>query len=144
MSEQENVKVVHALFECFGRGDIPSMLNVISDDVVWRMRGTDAVPYFGERRGHAGVIDFFQQLGGSVAFESFEPQEFIAGGDHVTVIGREQGKVLETGKAFFNEWAMIFTLRDGKIERFRCYDDTEAVAAAFKGNVEVEEDDWQG
>jgi ketosteroid isomerase-like protein len=39
--------------------------------------------------------------------------------------------VKSTGRAFDNDWAMVFTLREGKITGFRSYEDTGAVAAAF-------------
>ena len=131
MSEQENLQAVRAIFECFGRGDVPGMLGRIAEDVVWRLEGAAVVPYSGERRGHAGVVDFLQKLGGNVEFEHFEPQEFIAGGDRVVVTGTERGRVRSNGRTFTNDWAMVFTLRGGKVAAFRCYEDTGAVAAAF-------------
>lgn len=134
MSEQDNEQTARKVFECFGRGDMPGMLGVIAEDVVWRMEGAEVVPYTGERHGHAGVVDFFQQLGGNVEFESFEPQEFIAGGDKVVVLGSERGRVRANGRTFVNDWAIVFTLREGKVTRFRCYEDTGAVAAAFRGD----------
>ena len=132
MSERDNEEVVRTVFECFGRGDVEGMLGVVAEDVVWRMEGAaEVVPYAGERRGHAGVVDFLQRLGGNVEFESFEPREFIAGGDKVVVLGGERGRVRATGKTFDNEWAIVFGVRDGKVTSFRCYEDTGAVAAAF-------------
>jgi len=132
MSEQENLRVVRNLFECFGRGDVPGLLGLLDEDVDWHIKGPDSVPYFGPRRGHEGALDFFGKLGASVEFESFAPEEFIPGGDKVVVIGGERGRVRATGKSFDNPWAMIFTLRDGKVTKFRSYEDTAAVAGAFE------------
>jgi ketosteroid isomerase-like protein len=137
VSEQENLQTVRTVFDCFGRGDAEGMLSVIADDVVWRLDGAPSVPYSGERRGHEGVVDFLQRLGGNVEFEHFEPQEFIAGGDKVVVTGTERGRVRTNGRTFTNDWAMVFTLRAGKVTGFRCYEDTGAVAAAFEGGSEV-------
>ena len=133
MSEQDNLEAVRTVFDCFGRADVAGMLGVIAEDVVWRLEGADVVPYSGERRGHEGVVDFLQKLGGNVEFEHFEPQEFIAGGDKVVVTGTERGRVGSNGNTFVNDWAMVFTLRGGKVSGFRCYEDTGAVAAAFTG-----------
>ena len=132
MSEQENLRTVQQLFECFGRGDVPGLLRLLSDDVDWHIKGPASVPYFGPRTGHDGALDFFAKLGTSVEFESFTPETFLAGGDHVVVIGSERGRVRATGKSFENPWIMAFTLRDGKITRFRSYEDTAAVAEAFR------------
>ena len=132
MSEDENVKVVQGLFEAFGRGDVPAMLEGLSDDVSWRILGTAGVPYYGEHTGRAGVTDFFGKLGSNVEFEHFEPREFISQGDKVVVLGGERGRVKPTGRGFEQEWAMVFTVSGGKIKSFRCYEDTEAVSGAFR------------
>jgi ketosteroid isomerase-like protein len=131
MSAQENKRVVQSVFEAFGRGDIPGVLSVLADDVLWTMPGPPEVPYYGERRGHEGVTDFFVRLGTHVEFESFEPREFIAEGERVVVLGFERGRVRSTGKIFDNDWALVFTVRDGKVSHFRSYENTGAVADAF-------------
>jgi uncharacterized protein len=132
MSEEQNQQVVRKLFESFGRGDMPSMLASISEDVDWRLDGPASVPYFGRHAGHGGVVDFLTKLGANVEMERFEPREFIAKGDKVVVLGGERGRVKATGRAFDNEWAMVFTLDGGKIKGFRSYEDTGAVAGAFQ------------
>lgn len=131
MSEEQNQQIVQGLFESFGRGDVPSMLGVLSDDVDWRVHGPESVPYFGQHNGHDGVVSFLTKLGSNVEMERFEPQEFIAKGDKVVVLGGERGRVKSTGRAFDNDWAMVFTLSGGKITSFRSYEDTGAVAGAF-------------
>lgn len=133
MSERENTETVQRLFRAFGSGDISTMLALLSDDVVWFLPGpTEVVPYAGERRGHAGASEFFQRLGGAVEFEQFEPREFVAQGDKVVALGTERGRVRATGKTFDNPWALVFTVRGGLITEFRGYEDTAAVASAFR------------
>jgi ketosteroid isomerase-like protein len=132
MSTEENKRIVQTIFEAFGRGDIPGVLELVAEDVVWNAPGPSAVPYYGERRGYEGATRFFAQLGTNVDFESFEPGEFVADGDRVVVLGRERGRVKETGKTFDNEWALAFTIRDGKVTHFHCYENTGAVAEAFR------------
>jgi ketosteroid isomerase-like protein len=132
MSEQDNLRVVRGLFESFGRGDVPGILRLLDEDVDWHIKGPAVVPYFGPRRGHEGALDFFGKLGTAVEFERFAPEDFLAGGDKVVVTGGERGRVRATGKSFDNDWAMVFTLRDGKITRFRSHEDTAAVAEAFE------------
>jgi len=132
MSEQENLRVVQNLFECFGRGDVPGILRLLDDDVDWHIKGPSEVPFFGPRRGHDGVLDFFGKVGTAVEFEHLAPEGFFASGDRVVVLGSERGRVRATGKEFVNEWAMVFTLRGGKIVKFRSHEDTAAVAEAFR------------
>ena len=134
MSEQDNVRAVQAMFAAFGRGDIPAVLDALTDDVEWRLAGPTEVTYAGTRRGRDQVAEFFKVLGQASEFEVFEPQEYIAQGDKVVVLGHERQRVRATGQVAENDWAMVFTLRDGKIAKFRNYEDTAAVAAAHRGS----------
>ena len=38
MTEHENVEVVRELYVAFGRGDVPAILDGLTDDVVWCRR----------------------------------------------------------------------------------------------------------
>ena len=133
MSERENTETVRRLFQAFGRGDVATLMSLLSEDVVWFLAGpTGLIPHAGERRGHAGASEFFQLMGAAVEFEAFEPREFVAQGDKVVALGFERGRVRATGKTFDNPWALVFTVRDGLITEFRSYEDTDAVASAFR------------
>jgi ketosteroid isomerase-like protein len=131
MSTEENKRVVQTVFEMFGRGDVPGLLELITDDAEWAAPGPESVSYFGERSGREGALEFFKNLGSSVEFESFEPGDLIAEGDRVVALGSERGRVRSTGKVFDNRWALVFTIREGKVAGFRCYENTAAIAEAF-------------
>ena len=131
MSTEENKRVVRTVFEMFGRGDVPGLLEIITDDAEWAAPGPETVPYFGERSGREGALEFFKNLGSTIEFESFEPGDLIAEGDRVVALGRERGRVRSTGKVFNNRWALVFTIREGKVAGFRCYENTAAIAEAF-------------
>ena len=131
MSAEENKRTVQSIFEAFGRGDIPGVLEHVSEDVAWDAPGPSVVPFYGRRRGHAGATEFFTQLGSNVEFEKFEPWEFIAEGDSVVVTGTERGRVRPTGKTYEQDWVLHFKVSGGKVTSFHCYDETDAVARAF-------------
>ena len=131
MSAEENKRTVQSIFEAFGRGDIPGVLEHVSEDVTWNAPGPSVVPFYGRRRGHAGATEFFVQLGSNVEFEKFEPWEFIAEGDSVVVTGTERGRVRATGKTYEQDWVLLFKVGGGKVTSFHCYDETDAVARAF-------------
>ena len=132
MNEQENLRVVQEGYAAFGRGDIPALLNLYTEDVEYVIPGApNIIPYAGTYRGPDQVAQFFSLLADAVEFEQFEPQQFIAQGDSVVVLGRGRGRVKVTGHSFAEEWAHALTLREGKVTRFQAYNDTAAVVLAF-------------
>ena len=133
MAEQENVQLIQQVYEDFGRGDIPAILNILADDIDWHVPGPTDIPTRGTRRGREQVAQFFTEVGETFDFEQFEPREFIAQGDVVVVLGYSRGSVKSTGRAIEGDWSMVFNLREGKVVRFRDYEDTNAFVAAYRG-----------
>ena len=132
MSERTNADVVQRGYEAFGRGDIPALLDLLTDDVEWTLQGPSVIPFAGTRHGHEGVAEFFSVLGETLDFEQFEPREFVAQGDTVVVVGVERSLSRATGRTIEQEWAHVNTLRDGKIAEFRAFEDTGAYVAALE------------
>jgi uncharacterized protein len=131
MVEQNDVRTVHEIYAAFGRGDIPALLSAVAADVEWSIAGQPAVPHAGKRRGRKEVEQFFPVLAATEESEAFEPREFIAQGDQVVVLGYLRSRVKATGRTYESEWAHVWTLRDGKVTRFRTYEDTAAEVAAY-------------
>ena len=132
MSERTNADVVQRGYEAFGRGDIPALLDLLTDDVEWTLQGPSVIPFAGTRHGHEGVAEFFSVLGETLDFEQFEPREYVAQGDTVVVVGFERSLSRATGRTIEQEWAHVNTLRDGKIAEFRAFEDTGAYVAALE------------
>jgi ketosteroid isomerase-like protein len=134
MSERTNTEVVQQGYEAFGRGDIPALLEFVADDVEWIQQGPSAIPFTGTRHGHEGVAEYFSLLDVNLDFEQFEPREFVAQDDTVVVLGFERSVMKSTGRPLENEWAHVYTLRDGKIAKARLFEDTGAYAAALESS----------
>lgn len=131
--ESQNTTIVQNAYAAFGRGDIASILDMLSDDVVWEpVLGTGShVPFSGRRQGKPAVAEFFQLVATHEDFTQFEPREFVAQGDTVAAIGHYKAITKSTGKAFDSAFVMIFTLKNGKVVRFREFTDSAGVNAAF-------------
>src|SRR6266536_1232869 len=65
-------------------------------------------------------------------YTTFEPREFIAQNDKVVSLVYSEATVRDTGRAFVNPEAHVWTIRDGKLARFQSYHDTAAAAAAHR------------
>jgi ketosteroid isomerase-like protein len=131
MSEQTNVAVVQQAYEAFGRGDIPGVLDLLTDDVVWTLQGPSTIPFAGTHRGREGIAEFFSLVGEALEFEQFEPREVVAQGDTVVVLGYERSFAKATGSPLEQEWVHVYTLRDSKIATGRFFEDTAAEMVAF-------------
>jgi ketosteroid isomerase-like protein len=129
--ESENVALVQQAYAAFGRGDIAALLEMLSDDIDWHTPGAPRIPYAGRFSGRKQVAGFFEGLGKTAEFERFEPREFFAHGDKVVVLGHYAGRGRTTGRPFATDWAMVFTVRNGKIAAFSEHFDTFNLGAAF-------------
>ena len=126
-----NAEIVQEIYEAVGRGDIPALLDFLTDDVEWTFQGPSVIPFAGTRCGREGVAEFFSLVGRNLEFERFEPREFVAQGGTVVVLGFERSLIKPTGRTFEQEWAHVYKLRDGKVAKFLALEDTAAHAAAF-------------
>ncbi len=124
-------ETVQSLYAAFGAGDMARLLGLVSDDVRWTFHGSlPGVPYLGTAVGKEALQRWFGQVAQEDDIQAFEPREFLAGGEHVTVLGWERTKVRATGGVFECDWVHVWTVRDGRVVRFEGFFDTAAVAAA--------------
>jgi uncharacterized protein len=132
MQEAHNTKVVQDAYAAFGRGDTQTLLTYFADDIVWNaVYGTGShVPTSGERRGKAAVAEFFKQVAEYVNFSRFEPKEFIATGDKVVALGHYTATT-PMKQSFDSDFAMVFTLRNGKVTHFQEFCNSAAINAAY-------------
>ena len=111
MAQNENTKLVQSLYDAFAQGNVPYLLDHVTEDVEWVDEGPESIPYAGRYRGPAEVKRFFEQLGGSIQGGKVTTQEFIAAEDQVVGLGRFTGTVTATGKKIDAAIAHVFTLR---------------------------------
>lgn len=118
--------VVQQAYAAFAQGDVPAILDLVADEVDWEFVGSENLEYAGLRRNRDEVAAFFAAVAVADAIHVFEPREFIEAGNHVTVLGWEQATALDSSEDFASEWAHVFTVRDGKITRWRGFFNTAA------------------
>ena len=131
--EQTSLQVVRDAYAAFERADIADLLEMLTDDVEWFEPGPpEVLPWAGPRRGAGQVGEFFRAMDEALEFEAFEPREFIAQDDTVVVLGFDRIRLKSSGRLVESDWAMVFTIRDGKIARLRDYFDTAPMLAALR------------
>jgi ketosteroid isomerase-like protein len=130
-----NVERVQQLYAAFGRGDIPAILAMLSDNVEWEygVNSTD-VPWLQPRRGRADVGKFFEALA-AVEITKFVPKHFLGDGDLVVALIDVDARVKATGRQALEEDEVHLWFFDGqgRVRRFRHRADTHQHWQAFHG-----------
>jgi ketosteroid isomerase-like protein len=126
-----NVTAVQGLYEAFSRGDVPTVIGFLDDDIAWTE--AEGFPYGGTYHGPNSVLDnVFMRLATEWDAYAAVPTEFIDGGDTVVVLGTYSGTYKATGKGFRAGFAHVWRIKDGKAVRFIQYTDTLLVDKALK------------
>jgi len=124
-----NARLVSSLYEAFGRGDVPAVLGMFDQNLVWEeAEGStyaDKSPYRGPQAVAEGL---FQRLGTEWNGFRVNPQQIIDGGETVVVLGRYAGTYKRTGKPLDSQFAHVWTVRNGRVVKFQQYTDTAQYA----------------
>ena len=94
------------------------------------MQSPSVIPFSGTFRGREGIAEFFGLLDETIEFEQFEPRKFVGQGDTV-VLGYERDVMKQTGRGYEEQWARVYTLRDGKIATGIFLENTAAYVEAL-------------
>ncbi len=122
------VQAVQDIYAAFGRGDVPYILERISDDVEWEhdMASGHGLPYLLPGRGRAHVAKFFEALS-SIELSRFEPFNLLSGGNQVVALVRVTIVKKKTSRTFDDSEAHVWTFSpQGQIIGFRHMVDTHA------------------
>jgi ketosteroid isomerase-like protein len=115
----------------WGKGDMDFMLNSLSDDMVLTEYQAPGVAMGGIWKGKDGFLGFLQALNQTLEFREFVPQQFIAQGSKVVIVGYEVMVARSTGTEYRNEWIHVWEYEGDKLARIYAYNDTAAVATAI-------------
>lgn len=131
---QTLIDTVEAAYAAFAARHPQGLLRLCTDDCHWQAPGLPAfMPWAGEHRGHAGVLEFVGVLDQCLDFLTFEVRSFVVDVEQhqVMALGVAHCRIRETGRLYVNHWAHLFILHDGLIAAFREYPDTAAQLAAI-------------
>ena len=127
----ENVAIVRALYEAFGKGDIPGVLGKFDQKIEWREAENfiyaDRNPYIGANAILEGV--FLRFVSEWPDFK-VSPESIIDAGEQVVTLGTYSGTHKKTGKSVRAQMVHVWNMSDGKAVRFQQYTDTKQFADA--------------
>ena len=128
MSE-ENVALVRDLLDSFARRDHERAFEFYAPDIEWDASGLEqTIPdLVGVYRGHDGVRTYWRRWLQAWKDIEFEVEDILDGGEEIVALIRNQrmwGRT--TGiPVDFPPYALVFTVRDGKVTRWRSFPDQE-------------------
>jgi uncharacterized protein len=117
---QENVEVVRRYFHAYDRGGFDALAEFSHPDINWRA-AEGALDDVGLMEGPDAVRHHFEQW--EDTFESIraEVEELVDAGDQVVAVVRGIGRMKESEAEVDLRYAIVFSIRDGKIAAGREY-----------------------
>ena len=134
---RQNIAFVQALYEAFGKRDVPKILSALSTTVEWGEPPNPYNPAGGTRHGHEGFLEWLRVGNESEEVLVLEPKEFLANLSSVAVVGYTKCRVRATGKAYETDFVHLIALGNGKVQRFQEFFDTFAAAEAFRASKDA-------
>ena len=120
MSE-ENVEVVRRLLQAFADGGLDAMPELWDPDIEWRA-AEGAIDDVGEMHGPVAVRRYIQDWIDTFDDFSVVVEELRGvGGDRVLSIQRLKGRAKLSGTETDLRYAVVYTVRDGKVVRGQEY-----------------------
>jgi uncharacterized protein len=107
--------------------DFDAAMDCLAEDVVWRAQGAEEVPTVGVRHGKRAVREWLELIP-----RHFKPVDFKVGGkcpvaERVVLVGSVTHIVMDMGKTFASDFAVIFRVDDGKICEYSFLEDSYAL-----------------
>jgi ketosteroid isomerase-like protein len=132
-----NLETVQEIYQAFGTGNVPAILNHLSETVEWDVvyeRSLTDVPWTQPIRGKNNVVQFFQNLMENAELKHFDVTKFLDGGDVVVALCDVELAVKKNGKKIQEtDEAHVWRFDSaGKVASFKHSADTHQHAQAWK------------
>ncbi|HEY1926160.1 MAG TPA: nuclear transport factor 2 family protein [Caulobacteraceae bacterium] len=128
-SADANTTLIKNAYDAFGRGDVPGVLALFADDILWHVPGRG--PLSGDYRGHAEVVGFFERFmalsGGTFRIQV---DDVLAKDDKVVVLCTESAQ--RAGRSWSSPQVHVWTVKNGRLIQFWQY----------QGDQQTEDEFW--
>jgi ketosteroid isomerase-like protein len=133
VSAERNLKTVRTIYDAFGRGDVATILDAVTDDVDWSSAAASrSAPWYGRRIGKHAVTDYFASIGDTIEVLDFTQLSFAANDTEVMVLNRFRMRSRRSGKEAAMDLHHYWRFRDGKVAYWRGSEDTEQTVTVLK------------
>ena len=105
-----NLSKVQAMYTAFGQGDIPTVINYFSNNIVLvNESDPKRSPIGGEFKGKDGANQYFAAIGKNIQTTNFVPSNFHEEGNKITNDVIHAGIATTTGKPFSSNLTFTWT-----------------------------------
>jgi ketosteroid isomerase-like protein len=118
---------VQGIYEAFGKGDVPAILEQVSADVEWEYGWKSSpIPWLAPGRGRDHVASFFATVGAQLQFEKFGVNQLLTADRLVVALVSLEAAVKATGKRIVEiDEVHVWRFDErGQVSRFRHAADT--------------------
>ena len=131
-NNMQNINIIDSMYKAFEKGDIPIVLGLLDDKVVWNEAEGNAMadgnPYIGPEAVLNGV---FARLGEEHEYFNLKEIELHnMYNDKVLATLRYDAKRKSNGALYDAQVAHLWTMKNGKVAAFQQYVDTKQLADA--------------
>ncbi|SEK36324.1 hypothetical protein SAMN04488008_101342 [Maribacter orientalis] len=131
-NNMQNITIIDSMYKAFEKGDIPIVLGLLDDKVVWNEAEGNAMadgnPYIGPEAVLNGV---FARLGEEHEYFNLKEIELHnMYNDKVLATLRYDAKRKSNGALYDAQVAHLWTMKNGKVAAFQQYVDTKQLADA--------------
>jgi len=128
-SGTSNQAIIENAYGAFARGDIPTVLKVLDENILWHVPGRG--PLSRDYRGHAAVLGFFQRfMELSEGTFRIAVDDVLAKGDRVIVMVTESAQ--RRGRTWSSPQVHAWTVKNGRATVFW----------QFQGDQQTEDEFW--
>ena len=128
-STPTNQTIIENAYAAFARGDIPTVLEVLDQDILWHVPGRG--PLSRDYKGHAEVLGFFQRfMELSEGTFRIAVNDVLAKGDRVLAMVTESAQ--RNGRKWSSPQVHAWTVKNGRATVFW----------QFQGDQQTEDEFW--
>ena len=128
----------HLAQEFLGRmgsgAEAAEIAKLFSENMEFEIAGdTGALPWIGQKKGRAAIIDFVNDSRALIERISFDVHDILASDDRGVILGSLASKLKRTGKIMKTDFVIVLTVAKGEIVRFQMLEDSFATSKVARG-----------
>ncbi|SDM68492.1 nuclear transport factor 2 family protein, partial [Allokutzneria albata] len=111
--------------------DTEALARLFDDEVVWWSPLIPGAPWPTHVRSAREVESYFLAYLSVFELTRMTVRHLLVDRGHAVLVGRAQGRVAASGREFSNHFAMMLSVRSGRIVELRMFEDSLAIAGAL-------------